>query len=60
VDQIHREKEHLILIRVPGHARVQENEKAYQHAKAALQEETNKNYKIVAKDWKNWIRKKQV
>jgi hypothetical protein len=30
-----------------------------QHAKAALQGETKKNYKTVAEDWKNWIRKKQ-
>jgi ribonuclease HI len=59
VDKIHREKEHLILIRVPGHAGIQGNEKADQHAKVALQEETNKNNKTVAKDWTNWIREKQ-
>jgi hypothetical protein len=35
------------------------NEKADQHAKAALQGETNKNYKTVAEDWKNWMREKQ-
>jgi ribonuclease HI len=46
----HREVEHLILKCVPGHARIQENEKADQHAKAALQAETNKNYKTVAED----------
>jgi hypothetical protein len=44
---------------VPGHAGIQGNEKAKQHAKATLQGETNKNYKTVAEDWKNWIRKKQ-
>jgi ribonuclease HI len=52
MNQIHREKEHLILMWVPGHAEIQGNEKADQHAKAALQEETNKNYKTVAEDWK--------
>jgi hypothetical protein len=30
-----------------------------QHAKAALQGEPNKKYKIVAEDWKNLIREKQ-
>jgi hypothetical protein len=35
------------------------DEKADQHAKAALQTETNKIYKVVAEDWKNWIRDKQ-
>jgi ribonuclease HI len=35
---------------VPGHAGIQENEKADQHANAALQGETNKNCKTVAKD----------
>jgi hypothetical protein len=44
---------------VPGHAGIQGNEKADQHVKAALQGETNKNYKTVAEDWKNWIREKQ-
>jgi hypothetical protein len=58
-NQIHREKEHLILMWVSGHARIQENEKADQHAKTALQGYTNKNSKTVAEDWKNWIRKKQ-
>jgi hypothetical protein len=32
---------------------------ADQHAKAALQGETNKNYTTVAEDWKNWIRENQ-
>jgi hypothetical protein len=32
---------------------------ADQHAKVALQEETNKNYKTVAENWKNWIKEKQ-
>jgi ribonuclease HI len=45
MNQIHREKEHLILMWVLGHAGIQENEKADQHAKAALQRQTNKNYK---------------
>jgi hypothetical protein len=49
MNQIHREKEHLILMWVPRHAGIQENEKANQHAKA----ETNKNYKTVAEDGKN-------
>jgi hypothetical protein len=40
-------------------AGIQGNEKADQHAKAALQGKTNKNYKTVAEDWKNWIREKQ-
>jgi hypothetical protein len=53
MNQIHREKDHLILMWVPG------NEKADQHAKAALQGEINKNCKIVVEDWKNWIREKQ-
>jgi hypothetical protein len=44
---------------VVGHAGIQGNEKADQHAKAALQGETNKKYKTVAGYWKNWIRKKQ-
>jgi hypothetical protein len=44
---------------VPRHAGIQGNEKADQHAKVALYGETNKNYKTVAEDWKNWIRKKQ-
>jgi hypothetical protein len=56
---IHRVKEHLILMWVSGHAGIQGNEKADQHAKAALWGETNKNYKTVAEDWENWIRKKQ-
>jgi hypothetical protein len=34
---------------VSGHAGIQGNEKADQHAKATLQGETNKNYKTVAK-----------
>jgi hypothetical protein len=59
MNQIYREKEHLILMWVPGHAGIQGNEKADQHAKAALQGETNKNYKTVAEDWKNWIREEQ-
>jgi ribonuclease HI len=54
MNQIHREKQHLILMWVPGHAGIQGNEKADQHAKAALQGKTNKNYKTVAEDWKNW------
>jgi hypothetical protein len=44
---------------VRGHAGIQGNEKADQRAKAALQEETNQNYKTVAEDWNNWIREKQ-
>jgi hypothetical protein len=44
---------------VSGHAGIQGHEKTDQHAKAALQVETNKNYKTVAEDWKNWIREKQ-
>jgi ribonuclease HI len=28
INQIHREKEHLILMKVPGHAGIQGNEKA--------------------------------
>jgi hypothetical protein len=44
---------------VSGHAGIQGNEKADQHAKTALQGETSKNYKTVAEDWKNWIREKQ-
>jgi ribonuclease HI len=59
MNQIHQEKEHLILMWVLAHAEIQENEKADQHAKAALQGQTNKNYKTVAEDWKNWIREKQ-
>jgi ribonuclease HI len=51
MNQIHREKEHLILMWVPGHAGIQGNKKADQHAKAALQRETNKNYKTVAEYW---------
>jgi hypothetical protein len=43
---------------VPRHAGIQGNEKADQHAKTALQR-TNKNYKTVAEDWKNWIREKE-
>jgi hypothetical protein len=42
MNQIHREKEHLI----------QGNEKSDQHAKAALQGETNKNYKTVVENFK--------
>jgi ribonuclease HI len=53
MNQIHREKELLILMWVSGHAGIQGNEKADQHAKAALEGETNKNYKTVADDWKN-------
>jgi ribonuclease HI len=59
MNQIHQEKEHLIFMWVPGHARIWGNEKANQHAKAALQEEANNNYKTVADDWKNWIKEKQ-
>jgi ribonuclease HI len=59
MNQIHREKEHLILTWVPGYAGIQGIEKADQHAKAALQRKTKKNYKTVAKDEKNWIREKQ-
>jgi hypothetical protein len=59
LNQIQREKEHLILMWVLGHARIQGNENADLHAKAALQGETNKNYKTVAEYWKNWIREKQ-
>jgi hypothetical protein len=55
----HREKEHLIFMWILGHAGIQGNEKTDRHAKAALQVETNKNFKIVAEDWKNWIRAKQ-
>jgi hypothetical protein len=44
---------------VPGHTGIQGNKKADQHAKAALQGKTNKNYKIVAEEWKNWISEKQ-
>jgi ribonuclease HI len=50
MNQIYREKEYLILKWVPGHAGIQGNEKADQHANAALQGETNKNCKTVAKD----------
>jgi hypothetical protein len=50
MNQIHGKKEHLILMWVPGHAGIQGNEKADQHAKAALQGETKKNYKIAAED----------
>jgi ribonuclease HI len=53
MNQIHREKEHLILMWVLRHAGIQGNEKTDQHVKAALQGETNKNYKTVAEDWKN-------
>jgi hypothetical protein len=59
MNQIQREKEHLILMWVPGHVGIQRNEKAAQHDKAALQGESNKNYKSVAEDWKTWIREKQ-
>jgi hypothetical protein len=59
MNQIHREKEHLILMWVPGHGGIQGNKKTDQHAKTALQGETKKNYKTVAEDWKNWIREKQ-
>jgi ribonuclease HI len=52
MNQIHREEEHLILMWVLGHAGIQGNEKSDQHAKAALQGETNKNYKTVAEDRK--------
>jgi hypothetical protein len=52
-------KKHLIFMWVSGHAGIQRNEKADQHAKTALQGETSKNYKTVAEDWKNWIREKQ-
>jgi hypothetical protein len=41
-----------------GTCRVQENEKADHHAKAALQGDTNKNYKTVVEDWKKWISEK--
>jgi hypothetical protein len=41
------------------HAEIQGNKKADQHAKTALQGETNKNYKTIAEDWKNWMREKQ-
>jgi ribonuclease HI len=50
MNQIHREKEHLILMWVPEHTGIQGNEKTDQHAKVALQGETNKNYKTVAED----------
>jgi hypothetical protein len=33
MNQIHREKEHLILMWVPGHAGIQGNEKTDQHAR---------------------------
>jgi ribonuclease HI len=59
MNQIHREKKHLILMWAPGHAGIQRYEKADQHAKAALQGETNKNYKTVAEDWKNWRNRKE-
>jgi hypothetical protein len=36
-----------------SHAGIQGNEKADQHTKAALQGETNNNYKTIAEDWKN-------
>jgi hypothetical protein len=52
MNQIHREKALLIRMWVPRHAGIQGNENPYQHAKAALQGETNKNYKTVAEDWK--------
>jgi ribonuclease HI len=48
MNQIHRQKEHLILMWVPRYARIQGNEKADEHAKAALQGKTNKNNKTVA------------
>jgi hypothetical protein len=56
MDQIHRDKEHLIFMWVPGHTEIRGNEKAGQHAKAPLQKETNKNYNTVAE---NWIKDKQ-
>jgi ribonuclease HI len=52
MNQIHREKEHLILMLVPAHAGIQGNEKANQHANAALQGKNYKNYKTVAENWK--------
>jgi hypothetical protein len=41
-----------------GTRRDPRNEKADQLAKVALQRKTNKNYKTVAEDWKNYIREK--
>jgi hypothetical protein len=55
MNQIHREKEYLIFMLVPGHVGI----KADQGTKAELQGETNNNYKAVAENWKNWIREKQ-
>jgi hypothetical protein len=59
MNQIHREKEHLILMWVPAHAGIQRNEKADQHAEAARQGKTKKkSYKTVAEGWKKWIKEK--
>jgi ribonuclease HI len=55
MNQIHRENEHLILMWVPGHAGIQGNEKADQHAKAALIGEIDRIHKTVPDDWKYWI-----
>jgi ribonuclease HI len=59
MNQIHRENAHLILMWVPGHAGILGNEKADQHAKAALKGEIDRTHKTVPDDWKNWINKKQ-
>jgi ribonuclease HI len=44
---------------VPGHAGIQGNEKADQHAKSALKGEIDLTHKIVQDDWKNWDKKKK-
>jgi ribonuclease HI len=48
MNQNHQENKHLILMWVLGHAGIQDNEKADQHAKAALKGEIDLTHKTVA------------
>jgi ribonuclease HI len=58
MNQTHRKKEHLILIWVPGHAGIQGNEKADQHARGNQRELQNHYRRLEQLDIGETVRNK--